>query len=97
MATERLLYATDPSDAGLPDEDGPVRQNGAVHVIHGIYTHSFPLVGMTVAQARSALSERLNVAPDAMAVVDGNPATEDTVLVHGQTLNFVKHAGEKGS
>ena len=82
-----------------PASDGATttEETGNVQVIHGIYMHSQPLGGMTVRRARAELFERLNLDPDAMAVVDGNPVDEDTILAEGQTLNFVKHAGERGS
>lgn len=70
--------------------------DGRVEVIHGVYAHSLPLAGMTVAQARAELADRMNIDPDAAAVIDGNHVSEDTVLNERNTLNFVKHAGEKG-
>jgi hypothetical protein len=70
--------------------------SGRVEVIHGVYAHSLPLAGMTVRQARAELEERMNIAPGAVAVIDGVEATEDTVLREGQVLNFVTQAGEKG-
>jgi hypothetical protein len=69
---------------------------GSVDVIHGVYAHSLPLAGMTVRDARLELDDRMNIDPEAVPVVDGHPADEDTVLAEGQVLNFVKHAGEKG-
>ena len=69
---------------------------GQVHVIHGVYSHELPLVGMTVGQARSELAERMNIDPESMATVDGDEVDEDTVLVEGQVLNFLTRAGEKG-
>jgi hypothetical protein len=39
----------------------------------------------------------MNIAPDAIAVVDGVETGETAVLTEGQVLNFVKHAGEKGT
>lgn len=69
---------------------------GRVEVIHGVYAHSLPLAGMTIGQARAELAERMNLAPDAIAVLDGRQAGDDTVLAEGQVLNFIKHAGEKG-
>ena len=70
--------------------------DGRVEVIHGVYAHSLPLGGMTVAQARAELADRMNMDPEATAVIDGNHVPEDTILNEGNTLNFVKHAGEKG-
>jgi hypothetical protein len=68
-----------------------------VEVIHGVYAHSLPLVGLSVAQARAALEDRMNIDPDAVPVVDGNEADDHTVLAQGQVLNFVKRSGEKGA
>ncbi len=69
---------------------------GRVDVIHGVYAHSLPLAGMTVRQARTELEERMNIDPEAVAVVDGSETLEDTVLREGQVLNFLTPAGEKG-
>ena len=69
---------------------------GRVEVIHGVFAHSLPLSGMTIGQARSELMERMNIPDDAIAVLDGAEASEDTVLGEGQVLNFVKYAGERG-
>ncbi len=71
-------------------------RSGRVQVIHGVYAHSLPLSGMTVRQARTELEERMNIDPEAVAVVDGTEAEEDTVLREGQVLNFLTPAGEKG-
>ena len=88
------------SGGPAPFEDefaSPVpRREGRVDVIHGVYAHSLPLSGLTVRHARAELQERMNIPTDALAVVDGTEANEDTVLHEGQVLNFVKPAGEKG-
>ncbi len=69
----------------------------SVQVIHGIYAHTMPLAGMTIRQVRAELEERMNIDPEAMAIVDGREVGEDAVLGENQCLNFVKHAGEKGA
>jgi hypothetical protein len=89
--------ATGPAPFGDEFAGGTAVAERRVDVVSGVHAHSLPLVGMTVAQVRSELAERMNIDPAAMAVVDGNPAAEDTVLAEGQTLNFVKHSGEKGA
>ncbi len=76
---------------------GTAVADAQIQVIHGVHAHSLPLAGRTVGQARSELSERMNIAPDAVAVIDGNTVPEDAVLTEGQVLTFVKHAGEKGT
>lgn len=70
----------------------------SVEVIHGVHSHTLPLVGMTVSQARAELSERMHIDPDALAVVDGEEVNQeaDFVLAGKQVLNFVKPAGERG-
>jgi hypothetical protein len=95
LQTERL--ATGP--APFTDDFAPVAaapRTGRVDVIHGIYAHNLPLAGMTVAQARVELEDRLNIAPEAVAVIDGVEAGEEELLREGQVLNFVTPAGEKG-
>src|SRR5262249_49590489 len=85
--------------APFSDEFAPAATKGAktgrVDVIHGVYAHSLPLAGMTVAQARLELEDRMNVAPEATAVVDGVEVGEHELLREGQVLNFVSPAGEK--
>ena len=86
----------DPFSNSLGSGGGTAVAEGQVHVIHGVYSHDLPLAGMTVRQARIELADRMNIDPEAMAVVDGDELDEDTVLAEGQVLTFVKHAGEKG-
>jgi hypothetical protein len=99
MPTEQLTRPSLGSGPARTDDFEPVEQPlaGNIGVIHGIYTHSVPLAGITVRRARAELSERLNIAPDALALVDGNEVGDDFILVAGQVLNFVKDAGEKGA
>jgi hypothetical protein len=99
MRTERTrpeTFATGPEPFSDDFSTGTATATGRVDVIHGVYAHSLPLAGMTVRQARLELEERMNIDPDALAVVDGIESNEDTVLQEGQVLNFVKPAGEKG-
>ncbi len=69
---------------------------GQVNVIHGIYAHSYPLAGMTVAECRAELQERLRIDPESTAVIDGVEMDEGATIHEGQVLSFVKRSGEKG-
>jgi len=89
LAPGPALFSDEPATATAA---GP----GSVEVIHGVYAHSLPLAGMTVSEARTELEERMNIDPEALAVIDGTEAAEDVVLHEGQVLNFVTPAGEKG-
>lgn len=71
-------------------------RTGRVDVIHGVYAHSLPLAGRTIREARQELEDRMNIAPEAVAVVDGLEVGEEEILNENQTLNFVSPAGEKG-
>lgn len=98
MSLQRLRppAATVPGPDPQPDDVVVGGSRGSVHVSHGVYSHSHPLAGMTVRRARAELAERMNIAPDAAAVVDGQEVGDDTVLHEGAALMFVRHAGEKG-
>ena len=96
MRNETLLpERVNAGPAPFSDEFAPAR-TGRVDVIHGVYAHSLPLAGMTVRQARTELEERMNIDPEALAVVDGLETEEESVLREGQVLNFLTPAGEKG-
>jgi len=84
--------------APFTDEFAPAteKRTGRVNVIHGVYAHSLPLAGRTVREARQELEDRMNIAPEATAVVDGVEMGEEEILRENQVLNFVSPAGEKG-
>jgi len=95
LTTERLAAGPAPfADDFAATAVAP--RTGRVAVIHGIYAHTLPLAGMSVAMARLELEDRLNIAPEAVAVIDGNEVGEEELLHEGQVLNFVSPAGEKG-
>jgi hypothetical protein len=96
--SERVRQHSFGGSVALDDDEQVVATAvGDVSVVHGVYAHSYPLAGLRVRDARDHLEERMNIDPDAVAIVDGNEAAEDTMLAAGQVLTFVKHAGEKGS
>ena len=99
MQTETLrreTLSTGPVPFGDEFAAAGAAVTGRVDVIHGVYAHSLPLAGMAVRAARTELEERMNIDPDAVAVVDGVEVDENYVLRENQVLNFVKPAGEKG-
>jgi hypothetical protein len=67
-----------------------------VTVTHAPYMEQLPVAEMTVSQVRSRFRDRLDIHPEAMAVLDGNPVDDATTVRAGQTLTFVRQAGEKG-
>lgn len=73
--------------------DGPE----TVTVSNGPYGENYPVAGMTVAQIRARLRDRLDIDPLSQAIVDGRDVDEDTVVLHGQALLFAHRASEKGT
>jgi hypothetical protein len=71
-------------------------RTGRVNIIHGVYAHALPLAGRTIREAREELEDRMNIAPEAVAVVDGVEVDEEEVLRENQVLNFLTPSGEKG-
>ena len=67
-----------------------------VNVVNGVNPLSAPLEGRTVAEIRGMLSQALNIAPDAQAMVAGAAADSGHVLTDGDELEFVKPSGTKG-
>ena len=69
---------------------------GMATVAHGPYAERLPVAQMTVAEVRRRFQDRLDVHPEAIAVIDGNPVDDATRVQAGQLLMFVRPAGEKG-
>ena len=76
---------------GMPGISG-----GMVEVSHGTYSERLPAGNMTVGEVRARFADRLDIHPEATAVIDGQDVGDDTVLRVGQTVNFVRPSGEKG-
>lgn len=76
----------------------PVRAN--VNVSYGVHNLDIAVSGMNVADVRKQLAQALNIDPLAVAIVNGNEVDlkgEVRVdLKEGDTLEFVRHAGQKG-
>lgn len=68
-----------------------------VTVVHGIHRLALPFVGRAVGGVRHALAPVLNIANDALAVVNGGTVGEDYILAPDDHLEFVRLAGEKGT
>ena len=65
-------------------------------VIHGTYAEALPVARMSVAQVRRRFADLLDIHPQATAVLDGAPVEDDVTVQAGQSLMFVRRAGEKG-
>ena len=77
--------------SGFFDDSGSAP--GMVAVTHGIYRTELPVGEMSIAQVRSRFRDRLDIHPEARALLDGSPADEHTTLRAGQALTFVRPSG----
>lgn len=75
------------------DDDAP---DGLATVSHGPYAETLPVAGMSVGEVRRRFRDRLDIDPDAVAVVDGHEVADDHAVRDGELVTFVRRAGEKG-
>lgn len=70
--------------------------NNVVNVSSGPYSEELPVAGTTVGEVRRRFSDRLDIDDQAVSIVNGKTADENHLLSAGESLMFVRHAGEKG-
>ncbi|MHC4953586.1 MAG: hypothetical protein ACYTGZ_06830 [Planctomycetota bacterium] len=84
--------------SGIFDNDPLAPADPAMAAVaYGPYSEELPIAGMTVGAARQRLQARFDIDPGAVAYVGGNEADEQTTIRAGETLTFVRRAGEKGA
>ena len=80
--------------AGLFDDEPAAA--GLATVTHGAYAEQLPVAEMTVAEVRQRFRDRLDIHPQALALIDANFVDDSTRVRAGQLLTFVRPSGEKG-
>ena len=71
-------------------------QTGIITVTCGANTNTFGNIsGKSITQLRQDLSDVLNIASNAKAIVSGEEVGDDYVLQPGDRVEFVKQSGEK--
>jgi hypothetical protein len=89
MMTSGLIGIPSPEKLGT-------QSDGLVRCVNGANEQNLPIRGRTVAWARTNLAQALNIAPAAIALLDGEPVGEEHVLEAGGVLEFLDTAGRKG-
>lgn len=89
---------TEPSEATLRSgSSSPPTSDSNVLVSYGTHNTSFPIRGLSVRQARESLTRLMNIDETAVAVINGSPVEEDTMINEDVTLlSFVKPASIRG-
>ena len=86
---------------GEPEDSSQAEENRAsILVHHGIHAGTFPVVGMTVAQARQVLATLINVDPDSIAVINGHVVQDENervIRAEDELLSFVKKSSVRGA
>ena len=75
---------------------GDAADSMMVTVSHWPYCERLPVGDLTVGEIRRRYADRFDIDPQSVATVDGNEAGAETIVTAGQTLLFVRRAGEKG-
>jgi hypothetical protein len=98
MEQERHRQRTDPVGVGPGGSffEDLGADPGMATVTHGPFAEVLPVAEMTISQVRDRFRDRLDIHPDALAMLDGNPVDDTTTVRAGQTLTFIRHSGEKG-
>ena len=65
-------------------------------VTHGVHRATAP-ADQTVREIRRRLHDRLALHDESQAIVNGREVSDDTLVRAGQTLDFMRKAGEKGA
>jgi len=67
-----------------------------VQVTHGVSSNAFDVAGRTVRYVRESLGTLYSIPKDALALVNGDQASEDHLLQAGDELDFLRPSGSKG-
>jgi hypothetical protein len=95
MDQEQVQPGGNEQNSGFSQGPGGV-DDGMVTVNYGCYNEPLPVNGMTVGQIRNKYGDRFDIDTEAVAIVDGQEVSEDTMVSSGSTLLFSRKSGEKG-
>ena len=70
--------------------------NKNVSVSSGPYCEDLPVTGTSVSEVRRKFGDRFDIDAQSQAIVNGAPVDENYILNAGESLMFIRHAGEKG-
>ncbi len=90
------LNPSGPTSGGLFDDGSVFDDSGMATVQHGAYVEHLPVANMTVGEVRERFRDRLDIHPEAQAVMGGSFVGNDTSIRAGEVVTFVRPAGAKG-
>ena len=86
-----------PIGSGVRTGDDDIEGGGTVEVTWGALIDDLEVTGMTVGEVQTLLQTTYTLAPGVQTNVNGEEADADTLLASGDSLEFVRAAGEKGA
>lgn len=89
-------YEKQPDNLNVNLAKGYVNGTTKITISCGAASQDFPVVGKTVAQVTSILTDVLSIPVMPKMLVRGKEVTGSYVLVEGDSLEYVKAAGKKG-
>lgn len=95
---EDTANRADSHNIAIPDvDDKRGGEDCNVTVMSGSSSKAFPVANQKVGDVRQLLKGVLNIADNAVALVNGDAVPEDHIVKIGDRLEFVRRAGHKGS
>lgn len=94
---KQVKQATGGNGPSIFDNALPLPENKNINISSGPYSEELPLAGTTVGEIKRRFSDRFDIDSKAQSIVNGNVVGDDVVLKSGESLMFVRHAGEKGA
>ena len=85
-----------PTDGGFPGANSNDDVSGTVHITWGALIDDLEVADMTAGEVLDLLQDAYHIAPGVQINVNGVEVTADTRLATGDSLEFVRAAGEKG-
>ena len=77
--------------------DNATLSSQLVTVSSGPYLEQLPVGNSSVGEIRRRFADRLDIDPQAQAVLDGQAVGDQVMVRPGQALMFTRRAGEKGN
>jgi hypothetical protein len=93
---ERKSSTTPCAVAELPQHETLTPGDTDVQVIYGASIQTLPLVGVTIAHARSLLAAILGIDQQSPVLVNGRPVRTSYKIAPADAVEVIHHAGEKG-
>jgi hypothetical protein len=88
-----MLPTNYPLHATAADHSSHARE---IYVVADAYVETLLAADMSIAEVRTRFGDQLKIHPQSCALLDGREVSEDVHIRPGQTLTFIRPAGQIG-